>query len=295
MEISNGGQILILIASFLWGIAYFFRKISIESTPPVIFSFLTLAISAVTIATYYRQNITHLYNVIKQNPLPLISLGIIHAIAQVCIFWALQNGNLIIVTLIERVHPLIGIILAALFLKERIATNKLYLVPLTIVCLYFLINKSIFTIDLAGTNLSGIIAIVIAALGWSSCTIITRHLVNNRDLVASDVTTIRFSIAAITLIPAIIKNRQFETIKYISMESWLILSLCAILGTALGYIMYNKALKSVNGATAGMLEFPMPLTTVLLGVTILGETLTLSQMVAATLLSWAMLKFVVDK
>jgi drug/metabolite transporter (DMT)-like permease len=143
--LSSSGVLQISLASILWGSAYFFRKLILSNVSPLLLSFLTLAFATITLVLIFRPRASHLFAIFLRRPWAFFGLSFGNAIAQVSFLDALDHGDLSSVILLERIQPAIGVLLAAIFLREYIPRHRIAFVLLAFVCSALLIVKSLLT------------------------------------------------------------------------------------------------------------------------------------------------------
>jgi len=291
---SSEGVLAVLAAATLWGAAFFFRKIVLGEISPLLLSFLTLLIAGTSILALLRTSLSLLLRTFLQGPLLLILLGFFQAIALTAMYDALEHSSLAIAVLLERVQPIIALLFAWLFLREYVSRNKALYVVLAILSSALLAVKSPQDLVLTGIGLRGIVGVLIAATSWAACTIIGRALMRRGNVRSLEVTILRLLIAAFFLFPAVLIRGEMAEAPSLSMTVWLIAFGCGSVCTAGGYLLYMHGLKTVNGALAGILEFTMPVTSVLLGVLFLGESLTFTQGIAAITIGFSLWRVTVQ-
>jgi len=96
-------------------------------------------------------------------------------------------------------------------------------------------------------------------------------------------TFFQFVAAAVTLLPYVLIR---EGISFASMDSrgWVLLAVVGLVHTGLCYCLYFSALKDVSGQEAAILSYADPLVAVLCSVFILGEAISLPQIIGGVLI-----------
>lgn len=283
----SSGVLQISIASTLWGGAYFLCKLILSNVSPLLLSFLAIFFAALTLFLVFRPSVSKLVALFLDRPRAFCGLGVGNAIAQVSLLDALDHGALSSVILLERIQPIIGVFLAAFFLGEYIPRRRLPLVFVALLSSAFLAVKSPGDLSLSGISLRGVCGVIIAATGWAACTVIGRSLMIRGTVSASEVTIVRFLIALLLQLPFIIATNQLLLCATFGIVEWSVIFGCGSCATAGGYLLYMNGIKSVSAPVAGMLEILMPLTALLLGVCLLGESLSVWQTGAAVVMMWS--------
>lgn len=274
----------------LWGITYFFRKTILGDISPFLLSFLSLLISGVGLALLLRSSPRRLVAEFLQAPWLLLFLAGLGSIAQCSMYYGLDHGSLAVTLLLERTQPLFALVLAAMLLKEHIEPHHRIFVALALISSCFVMVDSPAALILSGVSAVGACAVLLASLCWASATIVGRAVMRRGTFRSQDVTILRLLLGAISLLPLVLIRGELAIIPSLSPYVLSVTALTAILGTGCGYLLYMHGLKVVDGAKAGLLEFLMPLTGILLGMLFLDERLTVTQCAAALLLTYSLLK-----
>lgn len=286
-RIHTVGVLKIAFASMLWGAAFFFRKIILSDISPLFLSFLTFSTAAFTLYLFFRPDVSKLFQSFIRAPRAFLALGLASTVAQVGLLDALDNGELSTVIMLERIQPIIGIILSAVFLKEYIPLCRYPFVLVALGCSACLLVNHPADLSLSGISPRGVFGVFVGATGWASCTVIGRALMRDERFIPSETSIVRFTVASIIQLPLVVAGNQFVHLNVIGFNQWLIILGCGVFATAGGYVLYMAGMKRVSAPVAGLVEILMPLTGLLLAVCFLGEEISPWQLGAATLMTWS--------
>ena len=114
--------VLALLASLAAAVVVILSKAGLEKVDPDLgFSIQSVLILIVAwIATFFGGKISSIHTIEKKAWIYLIAAGILTAVSSLLTFRALKLGNASAVSPLERVSLVFAIVLAAIFLKEKI-------------------------------------------------------------------------------------------------------------------------------------------------------------------------------
>ena len=193
-------------------------------------------------------------------------------------YYSLERIELGLYGLLVKLQPIFVIMLAYLFLSEKISTKKIPIILAALLSSFFLAYDVEQGIELNWDKLSGIIAALLTAFCLSVSTISGKALIT-KNLTPNQTTIIRFFLGAVFLIPALFIEPLIKTIN-IDLKTifWLFLG---ILCNAYAFILYYKGLKDLEAVEATIIELIMPILSVILGCLFLGESLSILQIAAS--------------
>lgn len=198
-------------------------------------------------------------------------------------FFALRELELGMTTLLEKLQPILVLVFARFFLKERFPIEKSHWVFLAIGSSYVLVSPTPFHFSTAKVNVLGLGGILGAATSWALGTIIGKS-VADKAIPSEHITLLRFLFGAIFLLPFFLFREALGLHVLWSIQLVAILVVAAVFSTALGYYLFYRGLADVTAGLSALLELVTPIMGIVLGVLFLNERMTLLQMLAALLL-----------
>ncbi len=202
------------------------------------------------------------------------SLG--SALATVCFTSAFQYLNPSIVILIQKLQPLVAIVLSFFILREKIPSHFILAALLAIIGAIFLSVED-FTLEFKYSH--GIFLSLIAVIGWGSATVFGRKL-SLKGLSELDIMLGRFMWGALALMP-FAYNLNSTQLDHLTLNK--ILSLVLISGI-FGMYAYYRGLKSTEAKIATLLELFFPFFAVIINWIFLGKSLSSIQILGGILL-----------
>lgn len=291
----KSGAFPILIASLLWGLGYFLRKLIVRDIHPLILTFFTALIVSLTIIIFKHHNPQKIIEIFRNHPWHYIALSIFGTVlGTTFMFVSLRLLDLSIVALLEKLQPIFILILASVLLREKFKKSLIPYVMLAIISSYFISTKTPFALNFSNSELIGIFAIILTAICWAISSIIGKRLADDKKY-TTDITLMRFGIASIILLPVFLFKNQLNLLVIYSFSLMSIVIFSAIICTALAYNLYYSGLKYTKVSTAGFLELITPVFSILLGISFLKESLVITQIIFIPILLFSVYKIGIQR
>lgn len=183
---------------------------------------------------------------------------------------AFQVGDAITPLVLQKLQPVLAVVAAFFILGERIRGGYLAFALPALVGAWLLAFADPFDIRIAALR-SALLALGAAAL-WGAGTVLGRLL--SSELRAWDVTVLRFSIG----LPAAALIAWFRGVSFAAEpESFVGLALLAFIPGLFALGLYYVGMRSTAAARATLGELAFPVTAALVGVTVLGQSLSATQ------------------
>ena len=131
-----------------------------------------------------------------------------------------------------------------------------------------------------GTDLIGILFGLGAAVFYASVVLINKFI---RDADGIHRTFLQFLAAIVTLIPYVALTGGV-TLGSMDGSGWICLLIVGLVHTGVTYCMYFSSLRELPGQEAAILSYIDPLTAVVISVTVLGESMTVWQIIGGMLI-----------
>ncbi len=278
---SNRGAWMVLAAGILWGTTGTAQAFAPSGATPLAIGAIRLLVggTALLILALVRRQLHP-----RGWPLwPTVMVLIGIALYQVCFFAAVARAGVAVGTIVAiGSAPMLTGVLGLAILGERPTLRWLLATLLAVGGCTLLVAGSGAAGEGAGTvqlDASGVLLALGAGASYALYTIASRQLLRVQPPDA--VTAVAFFGGALLLGPLLF----FVDLSWLAQPSGLLVALhLGIVTTALAYILYIRALRTVPSATAVTLALMEPLTAATLGVVVLGERLTLPAIVGIALL-----------
>lgn len=201
--------------------------------------------------------------------------------------FSLLNPSLVI--LLQKLQPFVAISLAYIILKEKITARFLVwaLVALAGAGLisYQDIDKAIHLIQTGKlsfdrSSLYGLCLALLSVVSWGSATVFGKFLMKKKWQ-EKEVMSIRFSVGLLAIIPFVITSGKGL---FFPLELWGKVSLLALISGVFGMYFYYRGLGLVSAKVCTIAEMSFPFFAVIINWVVLGQKLTLVQLIGGGLL-----------
>ena len=288
--ISNDGRIdardwaLLSVLSVLWGGSFFFNGLALRGFPP-----LTLVLLRVSLAALILLPLLRVYRIeFPTGPAgwaPFFSVALFNNVLP---FSLIVVGQTFITSslasILNATTPLFTVIVMAVSGEERFSPQRV--AGVTIGLVGVIILRGGFGLDLAGQG-TGIALCLAAALSYGVAAFLARrHLAKSPPLA-----TATFQLMASSVMMSVIAGivDQPWQLPLPGPMTWLAVIGLAALSTALAYIVFFQILRRSGATNVMLVTLLIPLTAILLGALVLGETISAREILGAFVVGSALL------
>lgn len=272
----NARMMLILSMTIFGTLAIFVRHIPLASGELALYRAILAAVLIGTYLIISKQKIPF-QNIRKEIPLLLFS-GMAMGINWILLFEAYKYTTVSAATLSYYFAPVIVTVVCPFLFHEKITAKQ-------ILCFFMstfglILITGIGNISKNGTDLIGILFGLGAALFYASVVLLNKFI---KQVEGIHRTFLQFLAAILILIPYVAITSGINLNK-LDLTGWGCLLVVGILHTGITYCLYFSSLKELPGQKAAILSYIDPLVAVLVSVGLLGETMTVRQMIGGLLI-----------
>jgi drug/metabolite transporter (DMT)-like permease len=261
-----------LLVTIIWSSTFVIVKFGLETLGPLTIAGLRYFIGALVLAPFlFFQN--NQRSVISKDlwfRLTLIGISS-YTIGNGALFWGLKYIPATTGSLLMSAIPLLVLAGGIIFLQEIPSIIQVFGVILT------LIGSGIFfSSGLEAGEVRGLSIVLIGLIGFASFSLLGRDIARKRSLDTLTLTTVPLAIGGLTTIVLALLIEGFPnfTPRGILVVAWL-----AVVNTAIGYWLYNHALRDLTALEMNMVMNLTPIFTGLLSWVLLGEKLVFIQVI----------------
>lgn len=273
---------MLLVLSLLWGGSFFFIEILVKHLPPLTIVTLRVALAAITLWLIILLRKYEVPNTAKAW-IALIIVGLLNnALPFTLITWGQTHINSGLSSIFNATTPFFTVIVAgALLADEKITANKIWGVMIGILGVSVLIGLD----ALKGVTGSvfGQLAVLGAALSYAFAGVFARRF-KTLGISPLMVATGQVTTAAIMLAPLALFIDKPWTLAIPPIPIIGAMLGLAFLSTVVAYILYFRLIASAGATNAALVTFIIPISAIMLGVIILGETFTPVQAIGMVLI-----------
>lgn len=265
MRLSNLVELLLLAA--LWGGSFLFMRIAAPVLGPVWLIELRVLLAGLALMPLMFH--ANRWKEARQNAIPLFIVGGINsALPFLLLAFASLSLPAGFTSILNATTPLFGILVASVWLKERLSLNRVIGFLLGFTGVAMLIGWKTFTTGLV--ELIAIAAGLLAAVSYAIAAPYTRKKLSGVSPIV--ITAMSQLSAAVLLLPALPLTVPSAVPSATVMLSVLAL---ALLSTAAAYILYFRLIQNVGSTKALTVTYLIPAFAMLWGAIVLDEPVTL--------------------
>ena len=262
---------MLLALSVLWGGSFFFVGVAVSELPPLTIVLLRVGLAAIALWICALA-------VGLRPPLSIsiwaafFTMGVLNnVIPFVLIVWGQTQIASGLASILNATTPLFTVVVAGLMLTdERITVPKLIGVIIGFLGVIIMIGP--LALSGLGVDVMAQLAILGAALSYAFAGVFGRRFkamgINPLLTAAGQVTA-----SSLVLVPITWLVDRPLTLAMPSMSTWASIIALAVLSTALAYILYFRILATAGATNLLLVTFLIPVSAILLGSLVLGETL----------------------
>lgn len=270
--------LFLILTTAIWGSLYVVTRIALETVPPVTLLFFRYVVASLALYAVARQG-RKLVPIRPQHRKPIFLIGATAYFLSVgAQIFGTKYAGPSVAALINAMNPVFITFFAVVLLKEKLTLSKIVALLTTLTGAYVIMGGAKTT----GT-LIGIVCSLFSVLLWSFSAIIVRRITQHYHAVT--VTAYALFVATLFAFPASLAELAVVPhVRLFSMTNLLCVAYLGIICTALASILWNKSLSLVEASTCSLFYPIQPLTSVLLSIIVLNETLSLRFIMGALLI-----------
>ena len=275
------GMLMLIFVNIMWGLSFIFSKTALsEGMPAMTLAFWRYLLTAVMMLPMCLKAEKGV-RLGKDAPLALVTTLLGITVYFYFELTGLKRTTASAASLILALVPMLTLLFRIAFMRERISAIRWITVVLSLVGAYFVIITD--GGEGAGT-LIGNLLMVCACLCWTGYILSTPRLMENHSSLR--VSTWQAVAAVITLAPFALMERG-EWVP-VSLKAWICIFALAAICSALGYVLYNEAIRTVDSLTVSLTINLNPVAACIGGALLLGETLSGTQLFGGVLIILSM-------
>lgn len=274
-KIMNPRLMLIASMAIFGTLGPFVRNIPVSSGELALYRALLAAILLVFFLIVTGQKIP--FKKIKREVPLLLASGIAMGINWILLFEAYKYTTVSVATLSYYFAPVIVTVVCPILFKEKLTVKQIVCFIMSTVGLVMITGVA----DSGGeSNMKGIMFGLGAAFFYASVVLFNKFI---RNVDGIHRTFLQFIAAILVLLPYVIFTSGI-TLGGMNTKGWVNLLIVGLIHTGITYCMYFSSLKELPGQKAAILSYIDPLVAVVISVTVLGETMTLWQIIGGALI-----------
>ena len=269
-------RILLIASMAIFGtLGIFVRNIPVSSGELALYRAVLAALLIAAFLLITKQRIPF-SKIKKELPLILIS-GAAMGINWILLFEAYKYTTVSVATVSYYFAPVIVTVVCPILFKERLTGKQIVCFVMSTLGLALIIGIG----DVGGgNNIVGILFGLGAAVFYATVVLLNKFIKNVEGIHR---TFLQFIAAIVVLLPYVMFSGGV-TLGSMDNIGWICLLLVGLVHTGFAYCLYFPSLKELPGQKAAILSYIDPLVAVVISVTVLGEVMTLWQVIGGCLI-----------
>lgn len=276
MNHTASARLKLILSMVAYGtLAPFVRNIAVDSGELALYRALMAAVLIGGYLLFTHQKIPF-GQIRKELPLLFLS-GAAMGFNWILLFQAYRFTTVSIATLSYYFAPVLVTIASPLLFREKLTKMQLLCFVMSTVGLALVIGVGSIG---GGNHTLGILLGLGAAVLYASVILLNKFIKNVSGIHR---TLLQFFAAIVVLIPYVMLTGGYHLDRLDGL-GWTCLLIVGIVHTGIAYCLYFSSLKDLSGQQAAILSYIDPLVAVVISVTLLGEAITLPQIVGGALI-----------
>lgn len=271
MRMTTTDWILLLVLSCLWGSSYFLIEIGLQGLPVLTLVALRIALAAVVLWLFVLLSGASVPTA-PRLWLSFAFMGVLNNIVPFSlIVWGQTEISSSLAAILNATTPLFAVLVAAIWLHDEAPTpGKIAGLVTGFIGVAVMIGRD--AIAEIGDEVFAQIAVVMAALSYAVAGAYGKRFgkLGIKPVVSA---AIQVTMSALMLGTFVLVTGDHSMLATVKWQSWAAVGALAVFSTAVAYVLYFRILGSAGVTNLMLVTFLMPVTAIILGVLLLGESL----------------------
>ena len=273
----HSSRLMLICAMAMFGtLAPFVRRIGVSSAELALYRALLAAslIGCFLLATKRKLSVKHL----KKELLLLMCSGACMAVNWILLFEAYKYTTVAIATLSYYFAPVLVTVASSFLFREKLGKKQILCFVMS--TLGLVIVTGITDLGSGSNNTVGILFGLGAAVLYAGCILLNKFI---KGVGGIERTFLQFLAAIAVMIPYVAFTGGI-TVGVLDSTGWICLLIVGLIHTGITYCMYFSAVEHIPGQEVAILSYIDPLVAIVVGVLVLGEPLTVPQLIGGAMI-----------
>lgn len=284
MKSSKKIYLLMVFAALCWSGAFIAGKLAVPYIPPFTLTFLRFFIATVILYIIRKWfNAGEIYNLqVKDLPVFLFTGIIGMVVYHVFFFSALKYTTAINSSIIAAMNPIFTVIIAFLFVKQKITKRMLLGIIISFTGVVLTITSGNLDLILQLSFNYGDVLMLIAVCSWAAYSVFSKS--KGGHIPAMALTYYSFLVCTISCIPLVIWDKPWQWISEVPFSAFGAVIYMSVFASVMGYLIQQIAIREIGPGRTSIFVNLVPVFSIMLSIIILGETLELIKIFTATII-----------
>ncbi|MBK5262120.1 MAG: DMT family transporter [Peptostreptococcaceae bacterium] len=276
--------LLMVFAALCWSGAFIAGKLSVPYIPPFTLTFLRFLFATIILYVIKKKVRIGENYLFKREDLPVfLFTGIVGMVFYHAFFFtALKYTTAINSSIIAAMNPIFTVIIAYLFVKQKITKRMLLGIVISFAGVVLTITSGKLDLIITLNFNRGDILMLTAVISWAAYSVFSKS--KGGHIPAMALTYYSFLVCTIVCIPLVIWDKPWEWIHHVPFSAlWAVLYM-SLFASVIGYLIQQIAIKEIGPSRTSIFINLVPVFSIVLSVLILGETLELIKIFTAAVI-----------
>ncbi|MFB0843151.1 DMT family transporter [Paenibacillus oleatilyticus] len=270
-------KIYFILSMLIFGaVGVFAKYIDLAASEIALFMSLIGSLFLFVISIGTKQNIS--WQTMKKNAPVLLLSSIALGGNWIFLFQSYKETTIANAALSYYFAPVLVIVLSPIVLKEKLSLKRAICVGTALFGLLLIVQSG--GKEGAGHHLLGIVYGLIAAAFYAILTLTNKFI---RGMNGLESTLSQLLLSSVWLIPYVLMTEGFELFR-ISGNSMILILILGVLHTGVGFYLFFSGMRGLEGQSIAVLSYIDAVASLLISAFVIGERMTLVQMLGAVLL-----------
>lgn len=292
MKYIKYGPLAVIIASLLWSFDAVLRR-HLYMLPAPVIVFWEHIIGLIVLLPFIISSLGAFKKLTRRQWAAIIAVAFLSGAVGTILYTAalgrIQYIPFSVVVLLQQLNPIFAVVASALLLKERLTRRFFGLSAIALVAAYFVTfpNLKVNFDTGQGTIVAALFAVG-AAAAWGVSTAFSKYSLKDTSFI--HITALRFGITPIFALVFVALSGSMQALTEVTADQFKYLALITFSTGLVALIIYYFGLQRVMASRAAILELAWPASAVLVGWIWFDQKLTISQVIAAVILTATILQ-----
>lgn len=272
------GILALILTNIIWGASFPLYKWSLENLEPFTFAYLRFFIAALVILPFVMNRLT----IQREDYLRIVAIGLT-GVSLTVSFWfiGLQQTVSINAPIIGSTGPIFLMIIAFLFLKEKLKIQTIIGTLVSLVGVIFIVLQPALEANNGGTIL-GNLFFLFATLSGIIHAILIKNIAGKYNLLS--ITFWTFLIGSVSLMPlALYETYMYGFLNHLNTQGVVGLVYGTLFSSVIAYSLLAYGLKYIQANEVGIFSYIDPIIAALIAIPLLGEHITFTYLLGSFL------------
>ncbi len=272
-EQKKAGMMLSASMAIFGTLGLFTRNIMVASSELALYRAMLATFMVVGYLVITRKSLE--IKKIKEDIFPLMASGIAMGINWILLFEAYKYTTISTATISYYFAPVIVTVVCCFLFHEKLTAKKMICFVMSTIGL--ILTVGIENLGNSGSDLKGVLFGLSAAVFYATVILLNKSMKNVAGL---ERTLLQFLACILVMLPYVLMTSGV-TLYNLDTKGWVSLLIVGFVHTGIAYCLYFSALKELPGQETAILSYVDPMVAVLISVFLLGESITILQVVGA--------------